>query len=168
MTQDIDFALSEYVLSDSDQIRYPDTKVKPALSLEATEYPKLHPEALDEAGNMKQRVLRKAYERHSNRWDYARQVFPASGTAIVPVYHLPGGRREASALGGAVECGLAEVVSESIGCAAELEERKASLRLSVGLLSRIYRCNVTRWNDPDILALNQGIQDILPDAPIEV
>jgi hypothetical protein len=43
-----------------------------------------------------------------------------------------------------------------------------ALKLSVSVVARIYRCNITHWDDPAIRALNPAIEGRLPHAHIQV
>lgn len=71
--------------------------------------------------------------------DYARHpdlvMYPAVGGAIVPIYNLPG------------------IVVERHG--------SSTLRLTKSLLARIFRSNVTKWSDAEILALNPSLSSTL-------
>eukprot|EP00193_Tetraselmis_chui_P014243 CAMPEP_0177786132 /NCGR_PEP_ID=MMETSP0491_2-20121128/20751_1 /TAXON_ID=63592 /ORGANISM="Tetraselmis chuii, Strain PLY429" /LENGTH=1294 /DNA_ID=CAMNT_0019307305 /DNA_START=95 /DNA_END=3979 /DNA_ORIENTATION=+ len=70
------------------------------------------------------------------------KMYPMLAGAVVPVHNLP----EVPDGGGADE----------------------ALKLSVSVVARIYRCNITHWDDPAIRALNPAIEGRLPHAHIQI
>ncbi len=67
------------------------------------------------------------------------QMYPMLAGAVVPIYNIAG-----------------------------LTADDPVLVLDRATLSGIYLATITTWNDPAILALNPGLADKLPDAPISV
>ena len=67
------------------------------------------------------------------------QMYPMLAGAVVPIYNIEG-----------------------------IAPEDTALILDRGTLSGIYLGQITRWNDPTILALNPDLAQKLPDAPISV
>ena len=75
--------------------------------------------------------------------DYGRAgdlaIYPVVAGSVVPFYNIEG-----------------------------IDRESGSLTMSRDLLARVFLRNITRWNDPEIVAANPGLKVLLPDEEITI